>query len=103
MKSEMINLCECVHVWRASACVCACQRARVCVCVCARARASVCVCVKTLGSAMDVTFEATARFWDSDIFQEANKMVLRCILSMISHPVFRIQTVTWIHRCPRIE
>ena len=34
---------------------------------------------------MDETFQATAGFQDSDFFHKAVKMVLRCILSMISH------------------
>ena len=31
------------------------------------------------------TFQATAGFQDSDIFQKAIKMVFRCVLSVISH------------------
>ena len=31
------------------------------------------------------TFQATAGFQDSDVFQKAIKMVLRCILSVNSH------------------
>ena len=34
---------------------------------------------------MDGTFQITAGFQDSDIFQKAIEMVLRCILGVISH------------------
>ena len=34
---------------------------------------------------MGGTFQTTARFQDSDSFQKALKMVLRCILSVIFH------------------
>ena len=34
---------------------------------------------------MDGTFQATAGFQDSDVFQKAIKMSLRCILSVNSH------------------
>ena len=34
---------------------------------------------------MGGTFQATARFQDSDSFQKATKMALRCILSVNSH------------------
>ena len=34
---------------------------------------------------MGRTFQATAGFQDSDIFQKAIEMILRCILGVISH------------------
>ena len=34
---------------------------------------------------IDGTFQAAARFQDSNIFQKAIKMVLKCILSVNSH------------------
>ena len=35
---------------------------------------------------MGGTFHATARFQDSDFFEKAIKMLLRCILSVIFQP-----------------
>ena len=47
----------------------------------------------TLSIVMGGTFQVTAWFQDSDIFQKAMKMALRCIWSM-NFTSFRIQTLT---------
>ena len=45
---------------------------------------------------MGWTFQAAAGLQDSDIFQKAGKMVLRCILSAVCH-LLGFTLLTWSH------
>ena len=53
-----------------------------------------CACMRA--RMMDGTFQATARFQESDIFQKV-KLTLRHIFESEIPPVFRIQIQTWSH------